>query len=780
MRTRVGPRLAGVNLAALVLMTSCGLLPAPDPAPTPTPAVPPPTEFASLAIDAAPGLGTGANDFVTGLAASGNTVVAGGTVFGNRLAPAPRFSTDGGVTWQLGRLSDASDAATPPDQGDQGGEVAVTTVDGILRWLMVGTSWRQPLTWTSADGRVWERHVLSVEQLGQDDDVADLAATPEGFVLVGHSAEGDAMAWTSADGVSWRRHPMGGAGRPGSVAVRGSTVVAVGWQDESYATWSSTDRGRTWKRGGTLPTPDDDSAFSRYLNDVTATEGGFAAVGSYYADAWRPALYSSTNGRTWRLTASGDALNTAVDSVGSMIGSSGDQQLVVTVERDPRSRPHLWTRVSGVWRAVSTPLTEGALAAGDWSVAGLVRAGDAWLVAATLSRNGQLVTELWRSTDGRTFTTVPLPDAELNQPVTYPYALVQAKDRTLVVGDSRRRPVVWSRTGTALFGPAQLISGDAADRVEGAAAGRPGELAYGNHFAGDEEYAVVWRQEGGRWVPTREGTFSAADRIWASSSIGQLAWLRDRWVVVGRTSDNGDMNDSALVATSSDGRTWTKGRAARTFAKARGEVAYDVTDLQGDGDRKRAMHGIAQIGRRLLAVGDSAEGDADDGRGAAATVWTSDDARTWTMRRLPAGGLSSSTMSQVAVRGSTVVAIGSGTDREGAPRQLVAWRSSDGGRSWRQQRLDPTLVADSDHQLVATTGGFAVLADRIEGTSFPVLLLSEDGAAWREHPVSAVGRAPGEGVIVVDATADGDDLRLLVRTVNRAGAGTRLLVQPTR
>lgn len=93
--------------------------------------------------------------------------------------------------------------------------------------------------------------------------------------------------------------------------------------------------------------------------------------------------------------------------------------------------------------------------------------------------------------------------------------------------------------------------------------------------------------------------------------------------------------------------------------------------------------------------------------------------------------------------------------------------------------LDPSLDTDVP-ELVALKSGFALVSSRIEQTSRPVLLLSEDGASWRERPVSAVSLSPGEGAGPAGVLADGDDLWLLIRTTNSVGAGTRLVVQSTR
>ena len=356
-------------------------------------------EFAPLTADATKGLGTGANDFDTGLAASGNTVVTSSIVYGNRLAPAFRVSTDAGATWQLGGLSEAGQAATPPDQGDQTTDIAVSTVDGAPRWVALGSSWRQPLTWTSADGRRWDRHVPAAEQIGRDAGPVELAAVPEGFVLVGTDARDRPTAWTSADGATWTPHRMPGKGSPASVASKGSTVVAVGSSDDTYATWSSQDRGRTWKRGTNPPKPADDGDFSRSLDDVTATDDGFTAIGSYSADDWRPVLYRSRTGSTWKQAPAPPYAKEGTG--GTRIRAAGGVEVAGTQDYADQGRPRLWFRQGGAWREARTPLRDRSrLDEGEWSLGDVTRSGDAWVAVAQLSRNGQVVSELWRSDDG--------------------------------------------------------------------------------------------------------------------------------------------------------------------------------------------------------------------------------------------------------------------------------------------------------------------------------------------------------------------------------------------
>jgi hypothetical protein len=133
------------------------------------------------------------------------------------------------------------------------------------------------------------------------------------------------------------------------------------------------------------------------------------------------------------------------------------------------------------------------------------------------------------------------------------------------------------------------------------------------------------------------------------------------------------------------------------------------------------------------------------------------------------------------VRGSTVVAVGTGASADGAPSRLVVWHSIDAGKTFRQRIMDQALQSeDVVTTVTALRSGFAITAERVEGTSRPVVLLSADGATWRDLPLTVGSPGPGEGAVVGDAVGLDDDLWLLIRTTNRVGAGSRLLVQPTR
>lgn len=778
-------------VAFSVGLVSCTAPPPPGPGPStaatdPAAASPGPTtaqaapEFPPL--EAGAGGDTGSSDFVTGFAAAADTVVAVGMVSSNRMMPVFRYSSDDGATWQLGGLSQESAAAVPPDVDEEVNLVAAAAPGpkGTARWLAVGGGAGNHVTWTSVDGRTWDRHEIDAGQLGDQDGVWDLAVIPDGFLLVGtRGADGDRpMAWRSPDGVAWTAQALGGRGVAKSAAVHGSTVVVVGSTtkrgQDSYASWASNDRGRRWLRGEKVPAPEADTGFSREFDSVTATAEGFTAMGSYYADEWRSGLHVSEDGRNWR-SVSGGAMGTKKSTQGDEIDDSDAQSLAVTQQLAPTYRPRLWRWTTDGWQEPArTPLDGSAdrVRGYSWVADAPTRIDGGWLVVASRQDNGRVVSEIWRSRDeGRTFAVVATPRAPGDQPTVWPRGVVRRGDQTMVVGDSLRRPVFWQRTGTSEFGAPTLVSKRIDERVDGVVAGGGTVLAYGSRSADGNDTARVWRLNGNGWAAPKADVFSEPDNDYASSEIRGATWWRKRWVAVGSTSRNGDLNASALAATSTDGTSWKRGRGARTYAKAGGKVWYDVTDLEGDHDRTRAMAAVIGAGDRLVAVGTSSEGDQDR-----ATVWASTDGRRWSMTRLPLDGMSRTRLSAVAARGSIVVALGTGAAAEGEDDRLMIWTSFDRGRTWRRQVLDERLDTGQP-MLVATAAGFAVATHRTDPISRPVLLVAADGRAWRERPFDAVELPDDVGAVPTAASADGAELLVLIRVLSRGDGGVARLVR---
>ena len=139
-----------------------------------------------------------------------------------------------------------------------------------------------------------------------------VARTASGFAAVG-VASGLAAVWTSSDGRSWLRvpddpifHPRPdtdpsaalslvgvAANRERVVAAGQAFGVGPGGAPAALGFWSPD--GRTWTEATVEdPTPD-------YIRSVTATADGFLATGSAWHDQWLQVVWSSSDGRAWRV-----------------------------------------------------------------------------------------------------------------------------------------------------------------------------------------------------------------------------------------------------------------------------------------------------------------------------------------------------------------------------------------------------------------------------------------------------------------------------------------------
>jgi hypothetical protein len=202
---------------------TAAVVPAPPPLTTP--------EFPDLTVD------------IMHVAAVGDALVATGYY-------ATENSDAGGVSQDFVLIS--SDGRTwsrvLPEIGDRGGPLALGA--GPDGFVVIGS----PLDgatastiWHSVDGQEWARaeHEFAAH-------VDEVAATPSGYVAIGHRGGSDlgpraAHLWTSADGFVWSALPAGdpfSLGQPGgtglsSVAALGSEFFVGGQYNGQPAIWIS-------------------------------------------------------------------------------------------------------------------------------------------------------------------------------------------------------------------------------------------------------------------------------------------------------------------------------------------------------------------------------------------------------------------------------------------------------------------------------------------------------------------------------------------------------------
>lgn len=178
-----------------------------------------------------------------------------------------------------------------------------------------------PSVWVSADGRNWQYKPLDRPSFANVSRLSAPALGKHGLVMVGtaqgapssgHAPLPQGVVWTSTTGLSWQRIPTPGtvfqgaslssvtAGGPGYVAVgtvqtRPSPTPTTNYRS---AIWVSSD-GARW-----YPASDAGPRFrAAFITDVAAGGPGLVAVGSAYSAAGRPqapAIWTSTNGRSWR------------------------------------------------------------------------------------------------------------------------------------------------------------------------------------------------------------------------------------------------------------------------------------------------------------------------------------------------------------------------------------------------------------------------------------------------------------------------------------------------
>jgi hypothetical protein len=244
---------------------------------------------------AVPVLGTDRTaERMTAVVATPNGFVAGGSVGPELLDRHARFwSSPDGATW------------TPAPDDDPvfaNAEVrSITTLtSGTLIAVGVVGSFQQPtgaVSWTSADGRSWQR----LEAPAFDGGIAvSVVNAPSGAVVaVGSDLDRrNAVAWTWTEAQGWKRSPdepsrqhSGGYAWMTDVAVVGDELIAVGTlqglQRGTAISWVSKD-GITWAQARSAPVQEGAEFYSIIPGGPGAlVVGAFGAPDSYVPEVWQ-------------------------------------------------------------------------------------------------------------------------------------------------------------------------------------------------------------------------------------------------------------------------------------------------------------------------------------------------------------------------------------------------------------------------------------------------------------------------------------------------------------
>jgi hypothetical protein len=375
--------------------------------------------------------------------------------------------------WSRARLA-------PPD----GGAAPNFLVAGPDRLVAVGANGGPATAWTSSDGATWtrtpsgdlDRADIRDIRSGGPGFIATGSDGPEG-------ANGKETIWTSEDGVSWNRLPddpvFGDTLFISAVAPGGPGLVAVGsWM----GAWYSSD-GSTWERASVPPVPpevypgDDGKTPQIYLTDVADRGGRLVATGwamltdDGNGDHPVVVVWTSRDGRSWTDVPTPADVFPPDSSISDITAGPDGFVAIGHITVGQVSTPAIWSSSDGRdWR-LHRPGPDGlqlsSVAAGD---GGYVAVGATMGCTDCASREAVVMT----SVDGDTWVGVPSgpefrvaqPGDLENAPGAVMFEVVAWGSRFAALGEYDGEPTVWVATA----GVPEDVTSPAAPAASGALA----------------------------------------------------------------------------------------------------------------------------------------------------------------------------------------------------------------------------------------------------------------------------------------------------------------------
>ncbi|CNG35837.1 Uncharacterized protein related to plant photosystem II stability/assembly factor [Mycobacterium tuberculosis] len=631
---------------------------------------------------------------LTTITSTGSTVVAAGTEGdGTPGRERARFlvSTDAGGTWKLAQVR-TQDGSTPPV-----GETPHLVTGWSGHWVALGrTSGGATVQWTSENAKTWTRRPAGAG-FAPSDQVNDLIHTDQGFVAVGGS-KGRAVTWSSGDGRTWQRvDGLQGVIGLDHVAAAGNVVLAHGTYARKVTAkkgkkkvtrtvradglWRSVDGGRTWTA---VKVPQAQGSYGAMKGLAVIGGGSFATVREGRRTTGRKkhrktsrfgVLFTSADGQKWQV-----ASRFAGSGIERFDGTAAG--LAVIVRGAKGAHAVLRSADGRTWQPAGTlpaPVRATGLTfagAGELSVAGR-QGDDAYLYGVDLrSVPGAVRAE-------RTITS-----------------LTAGPRLAVAAGSTNGRAALWTAPDGVQWTRAQIpgTPGRLSDAVHGTA----GWLALGRTSGASPAPLVLTSQDGLAWQKAAfpagpppvaaatgpSGYVAVGDRsAWRSTDL--RTWTRagldgtpsDVTAAAGTYVAVGARGEAPAVWTSPDAVKWTAAKlppgftAPLTQVAARGGTlvaisAGAVALVSADGGATWTQRNIGP-GLAATAVAPTPQGFllTASGKGDAA-VLASADGTTW--RRLDVGGLTGpgdQRLTALTTMGAHVLA--TGTDDE-AP---TLWRA---------------------------------------------------------------------------------------------------------
>ncbi|MFV2172120.1 hypothetical protein ACFHW2_06865 [Actinomadura sp. LOL_016] len=393
---------------------------------------------------------------------------------------------------------------------------------------------------------------------------------------------------------------------PRLVAGSAAGWTAIGDRHGGPAVWSSSD-GRTWRR-------EPDAAGEPFGNGarverLIGTGNGFIAVGATSkkgdsSDA-EPALWTSPDGKSWQLRDSAALGMTVKKGTLTLVdaASSGSALLVVGVQAHGDKRvKHAWFSQDGgvKWTNAEIPAPKGT--------AGLTVAGGegGFLAVRDVQDGSASHGQAFISADAKSWTKagriqVPGYDRLLQLTATGQGYTAVAHDGGRAVLVHGQNASAWAAAGHVPLGPGQSLSG-------AAGAGGVTVVIGGDQSGADPDALMAVRDARGAEIPVDLAKIEGAVR--PDHRVIGLATSADRVMAVG--GGNGD----AAVWSSTDGETWKNVHTAErpgfqtllgAASGARGWVAvgadqskarHPLVLTSADGTQWKAVDGTQAFGAR--------------------------------------------------------------------------------------------------------------------------------------------------------------------------------------
>jgi Protein kinase domain len=620
----------------------------------------------------------------------GNTTVTTGSQVSDSVVRQQfLFSTDGGKTWHRAPVRTA-DGGQPPL-----GETATRLTAGPRGWLATGPQG----IWTSRYGRSWTQaatHGITSPQSG--DQVLVLTSTADGYLAAGTAQAGGAVIWTSRNGLSWQRMTAAQAGLAGmqGIAYAASsgqdTVISGQLASGGSGAWRSTDGGTAWTRVS-LPAG---YGAGNTISGLAADGSGLIAIRPGTGDA---IAYFSPNGLTWQYSAT---IGAAGGFSPNVVRGDADGFAVTGSDRTGNYVAYTSTGTGPSW------LPTGSLGrTASYSSAPIAMAGPGGTVIAAgtsaASKVGQQGVLLRASTSG---AVQPVSLASTVIPELSVTSLAVAGGQQIAVGSADGYPAIWTKTarGWTLVSSPSLVSADpSATALTSVTHGPAGWLAVGLGPV------VFTSANGTTW---QSATGPIARDLGSVVSVAAAGGPRG-YVIVGTTLKKSG-GCAADVWWSPNLVSWIK--------------AHDVNDSDGSS----TVLTVTASANEFVSVGSY------DGTPAA---WTTTDGRAWTTIHLPLpSGAVKGSLTQVAVQGSRVVALG--YQVAGGVALPLAELSTNGGASFRPVPFGGAGVGAEFTMLTAEGGGFtAALQSGAPRQQKATIWTSANGTSWKLS--GAAGLASG-------------------------------------